>query len=303
MKNQEVQALIEYIKANKKIFAAAIVHNYNNQPERFTELGEVMMEWAKKYLGNDYLKVLADGYSSFVIDVNKSQMKYERSKQYQNKTYKQVFETVYNNEAHMNLYHWGVYITTFAWQHHLDIYTFMKNYFFHLLGKNGNALDLGSGSGVWSLLLSTNLPQWKIKGVDISERSVGLSTKMAQINGFSNVSFDLGDALIYKGKEKFDACVSCFLLEHLETPDKLFANISNNLNPGGYAFMTGALTAAEVDHIFEFKKESELTNLAEQHGFRVIATLSSAPSTHSKDFYFLPRSMAMVLQKKTNEIW
>lgn len=301
--NREVENFLNYIHSNKKIFSRSINHNYSTRKKEFSELGSVMIDWAKKYLGDNYLKTLADGYASFVIDVNKSQMKYEKEKHYQNKTYQQVYESVYNNEAHMNLYHWGVYVTTFAWKHHLDIYTFFKNYFVGLLPNEGKALDLGSGSGIWSMLLSSNAGNWQIKGIDISQRSISLSSTMAEINGFGNLNFELGDALTFKGEQKFDACTSCFLLEHLETPDKLFQNISENLKPGGYAFMTGALTAAEVDHIFEFYNESELIKMAEEKGFRVIASFSSAPDSHARDFHFLPRSMAMVLQKKVNTIW
>ena len=126
VKNKEIENFLSYFQTHKKLFAKSIIQNYNHQPENFSALGSVMIQWAKKYLGDDYLKILTDGYVSFVIDVNKSQMKYEKEKQYKNKTYQEVYESVYNNEAHMNLYHWGVYVTTFAWQHHLNIYTFFK---------------------------------------------------------------------------------------------------------------------------------------------------------------------------------
>lgn len=298
-----VNDFLEYFRTNKKLFARSVIANYESQPENFNQLGYVMLNWAKNYLGTGYLKPLADGYVSFVIDVNKSQTNYEKEKHYKNKTYKEVFESVYNNEAHMQFYHWGVYVTTFAWQHHLNIYTFFKNYFIPLLNKTGNALDLGSGSGIWSMLLSHNLSGWKITGVDISQPSVSLSTEMARLNNFSDLKFQLGDALTFKSTQLFDACVSCFLLEHLETPHLLIRNISENLPVGGYAFITGALTAAEVDHIFEFKNESEIISLCEKFGFRVIATLSASPSSHPRNNYFLPRSMALVLQKKSNEIW
>ena len=299
----EFANFIAYFREHKKLFEKSLTDNYLAQPELFQELGSVMLGWAKNYLGDDYLKVLSDGYASFVIDVNKSQIKYERNQRYANKTYKEVYKSVYNSDAEMNLYHWGVYVTTFAWRHHLELYPFFKNFFIRRLWNTGRALDLGCGSGIWSLLLSTNVPAWKIKAIDISSRSVALSSSMAKVNGFSNISIELGDALKYKESEKFDACISCFLLEHLETPGKLFENLGDNLVDGGYAFVTGALTAAEVDHIYEFSRESELVSLAENNGFRVIATFSSAPADHPRQFRFLPRSMGLVLQKRMNDLW
>jgi 2-polyprenyl-3-methyl-5-hydroxy-6-metoxy-1,4-benzoquinol methylase len=54
--------------------------------------------------------------------------------------------------------------------------------------------------------------------------------------------------VVYK-KEPFDACVSCYVLEHLEMPEFLFENLNKNIKPGGYTFLTAALTTVEIDHI------------------------------------------------------
>lgn len=301
--NNELAKFVEYLSQHRPLFGKSLERNYHHQPQLFEELGSLLMNWAKRYLGDDYFKVLSDGYASFVIDVNKSQIKYEARGHYTNKTYAEVYDAVYNSDAEMNLYHWGVYVTTFAWQHHLDLYAFFRDYFVRLLAKEGRVLDLGCGSGIWSLLLSTHVPGWQVKGVDISPRSVALSSSMARMNGFSNVDIEVSDALQYRENRKFDACMSCFLLEHLEAPGRLLENLGENLEPGGYAFVTGALTAAEVDHIYEFSRESDLVLLAEQSGFRVIATFSAAPESHPRQFRFLPRSMGLVLQKRTNDIW
>jgi hypothetical protein len=67
--------------------------------------------------------------------------------------------------------------------------------------------------------------------------------------------------------------------------------------------MSTALTAAEVDHIFEFSRESELVAMAEKCGFRVVSMLSESPKAHPRTSYFLPRSMALVLRKRGNPIW
>jgi hypothetical protein len=109
--------------------------------------------------------------------------------------------------------------------------------------------------------------------------------------------------MTYRHPEPVDAAISSFLLEHLETPSALLENIAQNMKPNGFAFVTGALTAAEIDHITEFRRESELITLAEDAGFRVIATLSSGPPRFSPKLRFMPRSMALLLQKRINDIW
>jgi len=263
-----------------------------------------MLGWAEALLGKGYLEILANGYIHFVNDVNRSQFEYEIEKKYKNKSYKDVYASVYDNAEYMALYHWGVFTTTFAWEHHLELYQYFVEHFTNRLGDSGKVLDLGSGSGVWSLLMQINKKKWLSTGIDISDYSVGMAQKLTAASGFADsADFIVGDALQYKAQEKVDAVISCFLLEHLEEPEKLFVNAAENINEGGMAFITAALTAAEIDHIYEFRSESELVALAEKSGLRVISLLSESPRSNPRRNFFLPRSMALVLQKKANPIW
>jgi hypothetical protein len=98
-----------------------------------------------------------------------------------------------------------------------------------------------------------------------------------------------------------DGVICSFLVEHLEQPSQLFAVVEHLLKPHGFAFVTGALTAAQVDHIFEFRRESELIRMCEDNGLRVLASLSAGPKRTFRKAQFLPRSMAMLLQKRIND--
>lgn len=84
---------------------------------------------------------------------------------------------------------------------------------------------------------------------------------------------------------------------------KLFQVISHLLKPHGTAFITGALTAAQIDHIYEFRNESELVLMCEANGLRVTEMLSVAPRRTLPNARFLPRSIALIVQKRKNEIW
>jgi len=289
----------------KPLYFKAIEGCYNSNNILFEELSELLLSWAADLLEDNYLDALTNGYAKFVNDVNRSQIKYEKRRRYENKSYSEVYRQVYNNPTYMSLYHWGVFTITFAWEHHLKIYKYFIEDFAGCLGKNrGKALDLGSGSGVWSLLLLSHKPNWLVEGIDISTYSVNMANNLARAAKLSERSkFIVDNALTHSLPQKADAVISCFLLEHLEDPQNLFLNASNNLIDGGYAFVTAALTAAEIDHIYEFRKESTLVNMAEDYGFRVISFRSESPKNHPRENYFLPRSMALILQKKVNDIW
>ena len=299
------EKFLDHFSQYCQVYFPAIKNTQLNNRSSFEELARIMLDWAVNHIGENWQKVLADGYLHFLMDVNRSQVEYERRGNYLNKSYSDVFNRVYNNSEFMEFYHWGVFVSTFAWEHHIKIYDLYRNSFLPCLNpKGGYLLDLGSGSGIWSFLTTYFSPQWISQGIDISEKSVELSTKMALSSGFNTkVTFKKYDALKYKGDKKYNAAISCFLMEHLEKPQLLLQNMASNLETKGYAFITAALTAAEIDHISEFHRESEIVLMAEEAGFRVISMYSAAPPSHPDSYRFLPRSLALILQKRKNDIW
>lgn len=305
-----VSDLLSYFHSEKRYqqFAKLVDSVAETQPDDFTKYGNTLLDWAVRCLGEGCLGALAEGYARFVQDVTRSQMLYENAGSYKHSSYAEVFESTYNNPEFMNFYHWGVYVTTFAWPHHLDICRFFHERFLpkmNSITESGRCLDLGSGSGVWSMLMLNANPGWSSHGVDISEFSISKATEMAAASGFAErFKIEKNDALEFSDPDLFDGAISCFLLEHLERPERLVENIANHLKPRGYVFLTGALTAAETDHITEFKSESELVDMAESAGLRVVELLSAAPPLKPDDSrIYLPRSTALILQKKKNSIW
>ncbi len=302
-----VSDFVEEFQKTKPIFARELSRAYETEKRLFEELAEPMLSWAAKSLGKEYREKLITGYCKFVVDVNRSQMRYEKTKRYEFSSYEEVYKMTYDAPEFMDLYHWGVYTTTFAWLHHLELYRFFRDQFLERhLSKNpeGRLIDLGTGSGVWTFLTLNRFASWSATAIDISEPSLSLTQSMSRTAApDSSVTFEVGDALQFRDDSPFDAGVSCFLLEHLEHPGQLLVNLAANLKPRAYAFVTGALTAAEIDHIFEFKRESELVRLAEDAGFRVIQTYSSSPYLSNTGVHYLPRSMALIMQKRENEIW
>jgi 2-polyprenyl-3-methyl-5-hydroxy-6-metoxy-1,4-benzoquinol methylase len=298
---------VDYFKEKNPIYFKEIQRTIEGNGESFNELGSTMLEWAYGLLGKDYKDVLLRGYMAFVNDVNKHQLAYEKNKAYRNSSYDEVYRNAYDSEEFMDLYHWGVYLTTFVWGHHLKLYDYFKTYFLPLLSMNDDKvslLDLGCGSGIWHLLALKYSKNMAVTAIDISEPTINMTKSMAKTASYlDSISYICGDAIEYTSQFQHDAVLSCFLLEHLERPQELMNTISRSLKDRGYAWITAALTAAEYDHIYEFRKESEVIELAENAGMRVVEMSSSSPMVVSQTRHYLPRSMALILQKKCNEIW
>jgi ubiquinone/menaquinone biosynthesis C-methylase UbiE len=301
------QTFLAHLESEAPAFAKRVRETEARHSALFHELAEPMLVVARQVIGENWRQALSDGYVAYLVDMNRGQALYEQERKYQCSTYKEVFAQTYDDPEFMAYYHWGVYVTIFAWEHHLLLYDFFVRHFVALLraaGADGRLLELGCGSGIWSSLVLGRLEGWRSTMVDISSTSIELTRRTLACTGLSQrTDLRQGNALEFHTDTVFDAGISCFLLEHLEEPDRLLANLSAALGPRRLAFVTAALTAADAGHIFEFRRESEVVALAEEAGFRVVAAFSSAPPTTPSHAVYLPRSMALVLQKRAGEYW
>ncbi|WP_237559941.1 class I SAM-dependent methyltransferase [Desulfohalovibrio reitneri] len=300
-----LERLMEEFEQRNFMAFKSVSANRERNKQTFDELGGRMAAWAEHHLGDDWIATLCDGYKFFTTNANRHQTLYERDGRYANTDFASVHECTYDDPCFMRNYHWGVYLTTVFWEHHLHIYELYRDAFLpRLEEESGHILELGCGSGIWGLLALERLPGWSLTGVDISRTSAEQAQTFSAKSGLEGrAQYVVGDALTYVPREPGDACVSCFLAEHLEQPRVLFERVAAALKEGGHAFMTVALTAAEVDHIFEMRRESEPVLMAEDAGLRLVNAFSASPRNYPRERSFLPRSMALVLQKRGNEIW
>ena len=114
---------LDYMNAESPVFFSRVLKTAQSHPAVFGELAEEMLGWANALLGEESAKPLVNGYMSFVIDVNRAQALYEKRGRYEYSSYADASAQVYDNDEFMSEYHWGVYVTTFAWEHHLRIYS------------------------------------------------------------------------------------------------------------------------------------------------------------------------------------
>jgi len=275
-----VEGFINTVSEQYPQYAIGVQESYQKSPERFTAIASKYLTWLGATQNGAVDRALK-AYVDFTSSVNFSQARYEHDGHYENKSFTEVYESHYSKREEMDDYLWGVYLTNFLWSHHLDI-------------APGHG-----GWGVWALEQKKNAT---LTGYDISPSSIAIATEIARAAKVDDRSeYTERDALdlFSLDPEIADAVICSFLIEHLEQPDKLLHVINQLLKPGGTAFLTGALTAAQVDHIYEFSKESELFILAEDADLRVIESLSVNPERLLAKAKFTPKSMALILKKPT----
>ncbi|MBF0166049.1 MAG: class I SAM-dependent methyltransferase [Alphaproteobacteria bacterium] len=300
----EAQTLLDYIRDEYPASWRIIEANIGRNPHLFADIANRAVGWASSHFGPSYVQILGDGYAHFLTDVNREQLSYDKRGSYRNRSYDDVYKDVYDNDQYMQYYNWGVFATTFLWEHHLRIYQFFIEAFVNHLQPDGNVIELGSGSGIWSSLAASKTSGTTFTGIDISKSAVAVATSLSQAAGVdSRCTFKFGNALelVHEG-ERFNAGLSCFLMEHLEAPQMLIRKLAESVVPGGIIFLTAAITAAEVDHIYEFRSEGDVVAMLESNGLRVVKLLSATPQADVRR-RFLPRSVAVLAQVKQTAEW
>jgi len=297
---------LELLKTTSPVFAARVDATARRFPGPFARISERLIGWADATLDGDSLKELVDGYLNFAFDVNRCQRAYEETGRYRSQTAAQIYAEIYADAEVMTSYHWGMYTTWFAWEHHLAVIELFEGSFLPRFATDEpiNLVDLGCGSGIWSALALSILLKARARLVDISPTTVEITTRMLAAAGLAaRAAVRVGDATEPDGVGGADGAISSFVLAHLERPETLFAGLAAALKPHGSAFVTAALSAAESDHITEFRREGEVIALAEAAGFRLIEAHSFAPEGVPPSARYLPRALALVLQKRRGEVW
>jgi ubiquinone/menaquinone biosynthesis C-methylase UbiE len=275
-------------------------------PERFDATAERYLGWLRDARGEGWLARSVDAYAQFSGDVVMAQARYEASGAYAHDSFEKAHDEVYSQRDVMDDYLWGVYLTNFLWAHHMEIMRFFQERFVAPLADDAKLVEIAPGHGGWGVYALHARPGATLQGFDISPSSIAIASSIAGAAGVADrASYQRRNALDLASMPEAcaDGLICSFLVEHLEEPDRLFAVIGKLLRPGGTAFVTGVLTAAQIDHIYEFRRESELVLLAEKNGMRVRETLSVSPKRILPRAKFLPRSMAMALTKCANGFW
>src|SRR3984893_2673737 len=96
-------------------------------------------------------------------------------------------------------------------------------------GAGGRYLDVGCGGGAMARAVGRERPRLCVHGVDLSRGAVAFAARQPE-----QVSFVVGDAerLPY-GHATFDAVSLFDVLEHVDEPERVLAEVARVLRPGG----------------------------------------------------------------------
>lgn len=288
-----------FIKERHPMMVRGVAEARAVAPELVDRHFEACLNWIVRAHGEEVLAKAADGYAFFTLEVNRAQHAFERRGSYEFATFAEADARVYQQSEYMRDYYWGVFAILFCWSHYVELMDFFLGRFVGRLPP-GKLVEIAPGHGAWGVLAVANRDGLTLEGWDISPTSLELAPKMAAGAGMAaRCTYHLGDATkIAHTSGCYDAAVCSFMLEHLEEPGRFLADFAPSLRPGALAFVTLALTAAQTDHIYEFKRESEGILLAEAAGFELLECRVARPQRLMPGARFVPRAQAMILRKR-----
>ncbi|HSE04490.1 MAG TPA: methyltransferase domain-containing protein, partial [Methylomirabilota bacterium] len=83
------------------------------------------------------------------------------------------------------------------------------------LPPRGRVLDLGCGFGLFSLYYASTHAALALEGLDRNARRIGMARMAARRLGLSNVRYEVGDVMDFRGRERFDAAYMLDIVHHI----------------------------------------------------------------------------------------
>ena len=162
----------------------------------------------------------------------------------------------------------GLFLSQALWKNHHAMLQYYNINFAHKFKHtdSGNVIDVPCGHGMYSYWFKSVNPDWYLTACDLSQSSIEFVKKFksydasAMPNHLTRLNiFQLSPTLGY------DAIVCGELLEHLEEPEKLLKHLQGLLAEDGKLFLTTAIYAAAIDHIYLFHSAQEVRDMLEKY--------------------------------------
>jgi 2-polyprenyl-3-methyl-5-hydroxy-6-metoxy-1,4-benzoquinol methylase len=273
-----------------------------------TEFGDAYSDDFAEHLGllqqafpdKPWPKWAVDGYIRFNKEILREERSFLESGEYaaQPEDFDRIVEETYDNAEIMERFYLvGLYCSYFIWPHHYEVLSFYRNSFLGVGDSEPATIaEWGSGHGLYSLEAMRRWPQAHAALADISSHSLNFSKELLAAAGVADrCSYRLGDVTASPNETPVDRLICGELLEHVPDPGRLLGQIRASLKPGGIAYLTGAVNAAQSDHVYLFRSPEDVTKLVEAHGFQIRDQLAVSHPNRSAD-QDPPQVVAMLAQ-------
>ncbi len=216
------------------------------------------------------LTLAANGYALFVVRLLRAQNQFEKDRRYQAKSYAQAAEEVYfDNEYMMSEYLPALLLSHYLWPHHYRQMRFFDAAFVSQMKLQGplQFAEVGVGTGLYSRRVLQRIPTARGIGFDISPSSAAFAGTHVRAFGLQDRYEILLQDVLADPMPSHEWLICVEVLEHLEEPVIFLKALRDGLAPGGRAFITAALNAPHVDHIYLYERPEQVIDHLRSAGF------------------------------------
>jgi SAM-dependent methyltransferase len=242
---------------------------------------------------------LVTSYIHFTLHILMSQKRYELSGVYENTSYEEVKKQYYDNpEFVTDEYMPGLMLSHYLWPHHYRLLRFFQlDILDNVATQNARTFcEVGLGTALYSLKTLQKLPHIHGTGYDISAPALAYGQQTihhaSASERFTAVLKDIFD----EASVSYDFLICQEVLEHLEDPLAFTQQMARMIRPGGFAYITAALTAGQFDHIYLFDKPQEVYDLLQAAGLEPLMSRMDGARTYN-DIHYRPRVAAFYCQR------
>ena len=214
------------------------------------------------------------GYVNFALDGMRLQKKFEKTLEYEKKSYLEASNAVYQNKEYMfSMYLPGILLSHYLWPHHYRQFQFYQRAFlpYFISSLVAEFCDIGPGTGFYSRQLLTASPRAEGWAFDMSPFSLEYSgNQLAAFGVADRWHTKIRDVVRETPDRQWPFVVCIEVLEHLEDPLTFLKALRMMLTPGGRGLISAAVTAPNEDHIYLYKSASEVQAQIEAAGFSIL---------------------------------
>src|SRR6266478_6343359 len=248
------ETALNHFEAKMGIAAPFMLPSLRRQRETFgqqwvEQFGETLARFVATT--DDRLTTAVKGYVSFALDGMRLQKKFEKTLQYDNKSYDDAANAVYQNKEYMfGMYLPGILLSHYLWPHHYRQFQFYQRSFLpnFLAAEDQAFCDIGPGTGFYSRQLLKASPKAEGWAFDLSPSSLEYSEmQIAAFGAVDRWHKELRDIVLRTPPRQWPFLVCIEVLEHLEDPFTFLKGLRKMLTPGGRGLISAAVTAPNED--------------------------------------------------------
>lgn len=266
--NNLVDSFIETLITKNELQKKYIKNWHLNQQE-LDELNILLNFFTEVYDGGSHgLEDIVDAYLFLNNMIMEETYYFVSNEKYRYSSFKEVDEIVYNNQEYMEKYMIGLAVSEYIWINHLKMIKYFENNNTMFFGDK--YLEIGPGFGQYLSRAIAKCDFKKYFACDVSETSVKGSNQYLKYKGLDKCTVEHKNFFDYDSSDKFDCIVMGEVLEHVEQPLEMLEKIYDLLAENGKAFITTAINAPTLDHIYLFRSAQDVLDMTKKVGFNVV---------------------------------